>query len=150
MKHSMHLLGLLAATIIVSLGIKAADPRSDQSDAPSTVREEPINRAVLFREQFPAIGRAVPSAPKDNLSSELDAFPGSSWGPGGPWADQIPYTPRRKPAGWVDPETSRWPWTGECDPYACPYRSQDDVSPPGHDTQTAAGTMPKYRGSPPP
>jgi len=28
--------------------------------------------------QFPAGGRAVPSAPKDNLPRELDAFPGSS------------------------------------------------------------------------
>ena len=100
--------------------------------------------------QFPAGGRAAPSAPKDNLSRELDAFPGSSWGPGGPWADQIPYMPRPKPTGWVDPEPSRWPWTGECDPYACPYRSQDDVSPPSQDTQTAAGAIPTNRGSPPP
>ena len=152
MKPSTQLLGiaLLAATIIVSLGIKAADPQSDQPGAPSTVREEPTKRAVLFREQFPAGGRAVPSAPKDNLPRELDPFPGSSWGPGGPWADQIPYTPRRKPAGWVDPEPSRWPWTGECDPYGCPKRSQHDVSPGSQDNQTAADATPAYPGSPPP
>jgi hypothetical protein len=100
MKRSMQLLGiaLLAATIIVSLGIKAADRRSYQPGAPSTVREEPIKRAVPFREQFPTGGRTT-SAPKDNLQRELDAFPGSSWGPGGPWAVQIPYTPRPKPTG---------------------------------------------------
>jgi hypothetical protein len=100
--------------------------------------------------QFSAGGRTVTFAPKDNLAREVDPFPGSSWGRGGPWADQIPYTPRPKPADWVDPEPSRWPWTGECDPYACPYRSQDDISPAGRDTQTAVGPMPTYRGSPPP
>jgi len=72
------------------------------------------------------------------------------WGPGGPWADQVPYTPRPKPSGWVDPQPSRWLWTGECDPYACPYRSQDDISPPGHDPQNISGALPAYRGSPPP
>src|SRR5262245_16040772 len=83
MKRSMQLLGIaLLATIIVSLGIKAADRRSEQPGAPSTVREEPIKRAVPFREQFPTGGRTT-SAPKDNLPRELDPFPGSSWGPGG-------------------------------------------------------------------
>jgi len=100
---------------------------------------------------FPvAGGRTATSAPKDNLPRELDPFRGSSWGPGGPWANQIPYTPRRKPAGWVDPEPSRWPWTGECDPYACPNRSQYDVSPGSQDNQTAADATPASRGSPPP
>jgi len=49
--------------------------------------------------QFPAGERTVAFAPKDNLARELYPFPGSSWGPGGPWADQIPYMPRPKLAG---------------------------------------------------
>jgi hypothetical protein len=89
-------------------------------------------------------------APSTALPRDLDPLLGSSWGRGGPWAGQEPYTPRPKPRGWVDPEPSRWLWTGECDPYACPYRSQDDVSPPGQDPRTAAGATPPYRSSPPP
>jgi hypothetical protein len=44
------------------------------------------------------------------------------WNSGGPWAGQRPYTPPPKPAGWIDPEPSRWPWAGERDPYADPDR----------------------------
>ena len=51
------------------------------------------------------------------LSHELAPWRGPPWGQGGPWADQAPYAPRPKPAGWIDPEPSRWPWTGERDPY---------------------------------
>jgi quercetin dioxygenase-like cupin family protein len=40
---------LLAATIIGSLSINAADAQSDQPRSPSTAQEEPIKRTVLFR-----------------------------------------------------------------------------------------------------
>ena len=98
--------------------------------------------------QFPAGGHTA--EPRSKFPRELDPLRGSSWGPGGPWADQVPYTPRPKPSGWVDPKPSRWLWTGECDPYACPYRSQDDISAPGQDPQGLSGALPAYRGSPPP
>ena len=52
-----------------------------------------------------------------SLLHDGDPWRGPPWGQGGPWADQEPYTPRPKPAGWIDPEPSRWPWTGERDPY---------------------------------
>jgi hypothetical protein len=44
------------------------------------------------------------------------------WSSSGPWAGQRPYIPPPKPAGWTDPEPSRWPWTGERDPYVDPDR----------------------------
>jgi len=49
-----------------------------------------------------------------------DIYPlrGLPWGQGGPWTDQEPYIPHPRPPGWVDPEPSRWPWTGSRDPYA--------------------------------
>ena len=100
--------------------------------------------------QFPAGGHTETSEPRSKLPRDLDPLRGSNWGPGGPWGDQVPYTPRPKPSGWVDPEPSRWLWTGECDPYACPYRSQDDISAPGQDPQNLSGAVPAYRGSPPP
>jgi hypothetical protein len=57
-----------------------------------------------------------PSGPRSTASShKLDA-PGS-FGPRGPWAAYQPYAPRPKPPDWLDPEPSRWPWTGERDPY---------------------------------
>jgi quercetin dioxygenase-like cupin family protein len=40
---------LLAATTIISLGIKAADSQGGQPVSPPTVSEEPIKRMVLFR-----------------------------------------------------------------------------------------------------
>ena len=40
---------LLAATIIGSLSINAADAQSDQPRSPSAAQEEPIKRTVLFR-----------------------------------------------------------------------------------------------------
>jgi hypothetical protein len=109
-----------------------------------------VGLAKLHAEpQFPAGEPTVTFAPKDNLARELDPFPGSGSGPGGPWAEQAPYTLRSKPSGWVDPEPSRWLWTGECDPYACPYRSQDDTSALDQGPQNLAGPLPAYRGSPP-
>jgi quercetin dioxygenase-like cupin family protein len=46
-----HKLGvaLLAATIISSLSIKAADAQSGQTGSPSTALQQPIKRTVLFR-----------------------------------------------------------------------------------------------------
>jgi hypothetical protein len=44
----------------------------------------------------------------------------AAWSSGGPWAGQRPYAPPPRPAGWIDPEPSRWPWNGERDPYADP------------------------------
>ncbi len=52
-----------------------------------------------------------------SLPRDLFAWRGSQWGESGPWAGKKPYAPRPKPAGWIDPEPSRWPWTGERDPY---------------------------------
>jgi hypothetical protein len=89
--------------------------------------------------------------PLTALPRELDPLRGPGWGRGGPWADQAPYTPRPKPPGWVDPEPSRWTWTGERDPYDDPNRSQlDDARWPGPVPQTPVGAMPTYPGPPPP
>jgi hypothetical protein len=53
-----------------------------------------------------------------------DLYRGPRWGQGGPWADQDPYAPPPKPPGWIDPEPSRWRWTGERDPYDYAGRGQ--------------------------
>jgi hypothetical protein len=99
----------------------------------------------------------VTSPPKDiwtpstALPEDLDPLRGTRWGRGGPWADQEPYMPRPKPLGWVDPEPSRWPWTGERDPYDHPNRSQLDDAPwQGPGPRSPVGAMPAYGGAPPP
>jgi hypothetical protein len=106
--------------------------------------------------QFSAGEQAATSPSKNNrvpsalLPREFDPLRGSSWGPGGPWAEYAPYMPRPKPAGWIDPEPSRWPWTGERDPYDYPYPSRsDDAASAGQDDETD-GAKSAYPNSPPP
>ncbi len=76
-----------------------------------------------------AAGRQTPIPPPEptGLSSptpshERDAL--QSFGSGGPWAAYQSYAPRPKSPDWFDPEPSRWPWTGERDPYDHPGRMQ--------------------------
>jgi hypothetical protein len=56
-------------------------------------------------------------AQRTSLSHDLDPLRGPPWGQGGPWADQEPYAPHPKPLDWIDSNPSRWPWTGNRDPY---------------------------------
>jgi hypothetical protein len=60
--------------------------------------------------------------PSTALPNEFDVL--RSFGLGGPWAAYKPYPPRPKPPDRIDPEPSRWPWTGERDPYDNPGRMQ--------------------------
>jgi hypothetical protein len=113
--------------------------------------------SVAAEAQYAAEEKTMTSPPKQNwtfsttLPKDLDPLRGSHWGRGGPWADQDPHTPRPKPPGWVDPELSRWPWTGERDPYDYPNRNQlNDVRWLGQGPQTPVSAMPAYRGPPPP
>jgi hypothetical protein len=67
-------------------------------------------------------------AKRTSLSHDLDPLRGPPWGQGGPWADRETYTPHAKPLGWIDPNPSRWPWTGSRDPYG-DADSGDRISP---------------------
>jgi hypothetical protein len=72
--------------------------------------------------QIPIASPASTELPSTAPSHAPNA-PGS-FGPGGPWAAHQPHAPRPKPRDWIDPEPSRWPWTGERDPYDTAGRIQ--------------------------
>jgi hypothetical protein len=76
----------------------------------------------------PALACGVQAQQPINIHSQTNSLPpgllvAPHWGQGGPWANQKPHAPHPKPVGWVDPEPSRWPWTGERDPYDYADRS---------------------------
>jgi hypothetical protein len=94
----MKCLGAFVAMVVLCLGVTQAAERVHGADAQTA---------------------AAPPEPSEARSTatpyKLDA-PGS-FGPRGPWAGYQPQAPRPKPPDWIDPEPSRWPWTGERDPY---------------------------------
>jgi hypothetical protein len=63
------------------------------------------------------VGISAKSNSASSRPDDLDFLRGPTWRKGGPWANQEFYIPPPKPIGWVDLEPSRWPWTGERDPY---------------------------------
>lgn len=109
----------IGATVLLSLSAAT----NAQQPAYPTVASRALWLPVTPVANYTLAAMQHVGAQPKSQSQYLDAIPGAYWGPAGPWADQDTYMPRAKPSGWVDPEPSRWPWTGERDPYDYADRS---------------------------